>query len=98
MSVSATQRIWVGDGLSAGDDVLVGRALSVFAIGNFGSDKSISFDVQTGRGLSVPKVTMLSDSLSVNEKIVVRSLSVAGSVPTDLTLHTKDSASFETSL
>jgi hypothetical protein len=93
--VSATQRIWFGDGLSAGDDVLDGGALSVFAIGNFGSNESISSNVQMGGALSVLKVTLLRDSLSMNESVIVQSLSVAGSVPAALTPHVKDSASFD---
>lgn len=93
--VSATQRIWFGDGLSAGDDVLDGGALSVFAIGNFGSNESISSNVQMGGALSVLRVTLLRDSLSMNESVIVQSLSVAGSVPAALTPHVKDSASFD---
>ncbi len=71
------------------------RALSVFVIGNFGSNESISSNVQMGGALSVLKVTLLRDSLSVNESVIVQSLSVAGSVPAALTLHAKDSASFD---
>ncbi len=42
---------------------------------------------------------MLNDSVSVNESVVVRSLSGVGSVSADLTLHAKkDSASFDTRL
>jgi hypothetical protein len=71
---------------------LVDRELSWLTIGYFGSDVSISSDVQMGGALPVVKVSVHNDSLSV-------SLSGAGSVSADLTLHAKkDSASFDTSL
>jgi hypothetical protein len=70
----------------------------VFAIGNVGNDVSISSDTRREGVLPVFKVSVLNYSSSVNESVVVRSLSGAGSVPADLTLHPKDSATFETPL